>query len=100
MAFAAQLGTFRHIPRKSIFLLAREFVFAALGFDQFALMLIQLVPRQHANVLQVLFDYMAELGNDGRHVFATRLPVTTAGIKDGLELIDDEGYVATLTKYR
>ena len=81
-------------------LLLACFELGALGIDQLALVLIEAHRPQHADHLQVLLDDMAQLGDDGRHELTARLPIATARVEHGLELIDQEGDVATLAEHR
>src|SRR5215207_8321470 len=77
-ALRAQLRPFREMRlRESIGLLLARFEFGALVVDQLLLVFVQTNLAQHADELQMLFDHMSELGNDGRHETPARLPVTT-----------------------
>ena len=46
------------------------------------------------------FDHVAKLGDDRRHELPAGLPVAAARIKHGLELINQEGDVATFSEHR
>ena len=48
----------------------------------------------------MLFDDVAELGNDRRHELTTRLPIATARIEDSLEFVDQERHVTALAEDR
>jgi len=61
--------------------------------------LVQLGGLKHADLGEVLFDDLADFGNQGRHELAAGLPVAAAGIEDGLELFDEEGDVAAFAEH-
>ena len=51
------------------------------------------------DVLHMLLDHRADLGDDAGHVDAAGLEVAAAGVEHGLEFFDDEGDVATFAEH-
>jgi len=75
------------------------FVGGALFGDQGALGVAHFRVVDEADVLHVLFDHRADLGDDAGHVDAAGLEVAAAGVEHGLEFFHDEGDVAALAEH-
>src|SRR3984885_9169894 len=86
--------------RKRVGLLGASLEFRAFFLDQFALMDVELRLLQQTDGLQMPFDDVAEFGDGRGHEFSARLPIAAFGVEYGLELVDQEGRVAALAKYR
>ena len=74
------------------------FVGGAFFGDQGALGVAHLRIVDEADVLHVLLDHRADLGDDAGHVDAAGLEVAAAGVEDGFEFFDDEGDVAAFAE--
>src|ERR1700736_2851532 len=99
-AFGAQLRAFGKVRlRERVGLLGTCFALGALLVDEFLLVLIELRLAHETDGLQVLLDDVAELRNDRRHELPAGLPVAAAGIEYGLQLLNQEGDVATLPEH-
>jgi hypothetical protein len=82
-----------------VFFCAAALVGRALLGDQAALLGAELFVDDHADVLEVVFDHGADLGDDTGHVDAAGLEVAAARVEYGLQLFHQEGDVAALAEH-
>ncbi len=92
------LGIFRLCKR--ILLFGAGFEFRPLFLEQLLLFLVEFGLLEQTDRYQVPLDDVTELGDDRRHEPATRFPVSTTGIEDGLQLIGEESHIATFAEHR
>src|ERR1039457_2245779 len=100
-ALRAQLRSFGKMRlRKRVRLFGPRLELLTLLLHQFALMDVEFRLLQQPDRLQVTLDHVTQLGDGGGHEFSPGLPIAAARIEHRLELVDQEGGIAALAKYR
>src|SRR5210317_625727 len=101
IALAAQLGTGRKLTvRKRILLLSSRFELRTFLGNQLALMLIQSRGFHQSDRNQMLLHDMTQLGDNRRHKFTARQPVSAARIEYRLQFFDEKCDIPALAEDR
>jgi hypothetical protein len=87
------------LARLSVFFCPGLLVGSPLLGNQLARRLVHLWVVDQADVLHVLLDHRADLGDDAGHVDAAGLEVAAARVEHGFQLFHDEGDVAALAEH-